>query len=121
MQKTILVVDDDESNRLTLERLLGREGFDVTYAPTGREALEALRARPVDLVLTDLKMPGMTGIDLLKAARTVDPDVEVVVMTAYSDADEHQRALDLGATAVLFKPFDEQLFISTVRSALAAR
>jgi CheY-like chemotaxis protein len=82
MSQTILVVDDEESNRLTLKRILGREGYEVQQAASGREAMEALRERPVDVVLTDLKMPGMTGIDLLKAARALDPDVEGVVMTA---------------------------------------
>lgn len=80
---TVLVVDDDEPNRVTLERILVREGYATFHAASGREALEILRAKSVDLVLTDLKMPGMTGIDLLKAIRTLDPDVEVVVMTAY--------------------------------------
>src|SRR5678815_7250 len=62
----ILVVDDDEANRATLERILEREGYEVGHASTGRDALEAIRAHPVDVVLTDLKMPGMSGIDLLK-------------------------------------------------------
>ena len=83
MAQTILVVDDDASNRSTLERILGREGFEVLHADSGRAGLESVRGTNIDLVLTDLKMPGMSGIDLLRAVRTVDSDVEVVVMTAY--------------------------------------
>ena len=85
-ESTVLVVDDDAANRVTLERILTRERYGVVHAENGREAMQLLRDAPVDLVLTDLKMPGMSGLDLLKAAKKVDPDLEVVVMTA-STAD----------------------------------
>jgi two-component system, NtrC family, response regulator HydG len=121
MQPTILVVDDDESNRVTLERLLGREGYEVTHASTGREAMERLRAHPADLVLTDLKMPGMTGIDLLKAVRTLDPDVEVVVMTAYGTVETAVEAMKEGAYDFVAKPLKRLELVTTVRKALEKR
>jgi two-component system response regulator HydG len=121
MPQTILVVDDDESNRVTLERLLGREGYSVVHADSGRTALEAVRAQPIDLVLTDLKMPGMSGIDLLKAARTVDPDVEVVVMTAYGTVETAVEAMKEGAYDFVAKPLKRQELLSCLRKALEKR
>jgi len=121
MSQTILVVDDDESNRVTLERLLGREGYEVHHAATVREAMERLRAHPADLVLTDLKMPGMSGIDLLKAVRTLDPDVEVVVTTAYGTVETAVEAMKEGAYDFVAKPLKRLELVTTVRKALEKR
>ena len=121
MSQTILVVDDDPSNRVTLERLLKREGFTVHHAASGREAMESLRARAVDLVLTDLKMPGMSGLDLLKAVRAVDPDVEVVVMTAYGTVETAVEAMKEGAYDFVAKPLKRLELVTTVRKALEKR
>jgi two-component system response regulator HydG len=118
---TILVVDDDSANRVTLERLLGREGFDVSPAASGREGLEILRSRSVDLVLTDLKMPGMSGLDLLRAVRTLDPDVEVVVMTAYGTVETAVEAMKDGAYDFLSKPLRRLELVTTVKQALEKR
>jgi two-component system response regulator HydG len=118
---TILVVDDDEPNRVTLDRILGREGYGVVHAASGREALEAMRARSVDLVLTDLKMPGMSGIDLLKAVRTLDPDVEIVVMTAYGTVETAVEAMKEGAYDFVAKPIKRHDLVHCVKKALEKR
>src|SRR4051812_4607673 len=78
---TVLVVDDEPSNRESLERIFQREGYRVLLAESGRKALDVCRAHRVHVVVTDLMMPGMTGLELLKALETVAPDVEVVLMT----------------------------------------
>lgn len=117
----ILVVDDDASNRVTLERLLGREGFRVRHAASGREAIEAVRQEVPDVVLTDLKMPGLTGIDLLKAVRTLDPDLEVVVMTAYGTVETAVEAMKEGAYDFVSKPLKRVELIKCVRKALEKR
>ncbi|MCB9673593.1 MAG: sigma-54-dependent Fis family transcriptional regulator [Alphaproteobacteria bacterium] len=113
MKPQVLVVDDDDANRVTLERILNRAGFDVSHAASGREAMEKFRDRPVDLVLTDLKMPGMSGIDLLKAAKVVDPAIEVVVMTAYGTVETAVEAMKEGAYDFVAKPL-KRLELTTV-------
>ncbi|MGH7312775.1 MAG: response regulator, partial [Candidatus Rokuibacteriota bacterium] len=75
---TILVADDDPGLRESLERTLSRDGYRVVAASDGRAALERLQAGGVDLVLTDLKMPGLSGIELLHAAKAIAPDVDVI-------------------------------------------
>ena len=118
---TVLVVDDDEANRITLERILAREGYRVVHADSGRAAMERLRDERVDLVLTDLKMPGMSGIDLLKAARKVDPEVEVVVMTAYGTVETAVEAMKEGAYDFVAKPLKRIELVSTLEKALEKR
>jgi two-component system response regulator HydG len=117
----VLVVDDDEANRVTLERILAREGYRVVHADSGRAAMEKLRDDRVDLVLTDLKMPGMSGIDLLKAARKVDPDLEVVVMTAYGTVESAVEAMKEGAYDFVAKPLRRLELVSTIAKALEKR
>jgi len=117
----VLVVDDDEANRVTLERILSREGLAVVHAATGREGLEQLRETPVDLILTDLKMPGMSGIDLLKASKHLEPDLEVVVMTAYGTVETAVEAMKEGAYDFVSKPLRRIELVNTVRKALERR
>ena len=118
---TILVVDDEEANRLTLERLLGRESYDVQHAASGREALERLREGGVDLVLTDLKMPGMSGIDLLRAVKAIDQDLEVVVMTAYGTVETAVEAMKEGAYDFVSKPLKRLELLKCLKKALEKR
>jgi two-component system response regulator HydG len=118
---TVLVVDDDEANRVTMERILAREGYRVVHADSGRAAMERLREERVDLVLTDLKMPGMSGIDLLKAARKIDPDVEVVVMTAYGTVETAVEAMKEGAYDFVAKPLQRLALVTTLAKALEKR
>ncbi|MEQ1565360.1 MAG: sigma-54 dependent transcriptional regulator [Myxococcota bacterium] len=118
---TVLVVDDDEANRVTLERILSREGYRVVHADSGRAAMERLREDRVDLVLTDLKMPGMSGIDLLKAGRKVDPDLEVVVMTAYGTVETAVEAMKEGAYDFVAKPLKRHELVSALAKALEKR
>lgn len=121
MSVTILVVDDDASNRVTLERLLSREDFRVLHAASGREAMERVRAHAVDVVLTDLKMPGMDGIELLRALRTLDPDIEVVVMTAYGTVETAVEAMKDGAYDFVSKPLKRADLLRCLRKAAEKR
>ncbi|HHO49664.1 MAG TPA: sigma-54-dependent Fis family transcriptional regulator, partial [Deltaproteobacteria bacterium] len=118
---TILVVDDDEANRVTMERILKRERYRVVHAQSGREAMQLLRTERVDLILTDLKMPGMSGIDLLKAARKIDPDLEVVVMTAYGTVETAVEAMKEGAYDFVSKPLRRMELVTALRKALEKR
>lgn len=105
---TVLVVDDEKNYLIVLEDLLEDEGYDVYTASSGPEALEIIEAKPVDTVLSDIKMPGMSGIDLLDRIRTVDPDLPVILMTAYAEVDQAVEAMKMGALDHLQKPFDNK-------------
>jgi DNA-binding NtrC family response regulator len=114
---TVLVVDDEPSNLASLERIFAREGFRVLTAPEGRQALDLCRQRRVHVVVTDLMMPGMGGIDLIRALRTVTPNVEVVVMTAYGTVETAVEAMKEGAYDFVEKPLKRMQIVKTVRKA----
>jgi two-component system response regulator HydG len=117
----ILVVDDEAANRITLERILKREGWVVAQAPDGRSGLELLRSEGADVVLTDLKMPGMSGLELLRASKAVAPDVEVIVMTAYGTVETAVEAMKEGAYDYVTKPLRRMELVSSMRKALEKR
>ncbi|MFM2161809.1 MAG: hypothetical protein RLZZ383_1321 [Pseudomonadota bacterium] len=119
--KRILVVDDEAPNREALEVLFAREGFDVALAAHGREGLERLRAEGADVVITDLKMPGMDGLDVLRAIKAIDPDVQVVVVTAFGTLEVAVEAMREGAYDVLAKPLKRADVVRTVQRALDVR
>ncbi|MEZ4384000.1 MAG: sigma-54 dependent transcriptional regulator [Nannocystaceae bacterium] len=115
---TVLIVDDESSIREALEKVLIKEGLQVRVAPGGREALEILRNHPIEVMITDLRMPGMTGEDLLKAAKAITPEVEVIVMTAYGTIENAVQAMKLGAYDFIAKPLKRAAIVAAVRKAL---
>lgn len=115
--ESILVVDDDSSVRETLRHVLKDRGYQVTLAKNGDEALERLREQEYSLVLTDLRMPGMQGIELMRKIQRAYPDVGVIIMTAYGTIDTAIEAMSHGAADYLIKPFaPEELFRVTERA-----
>ena len=102
----LLVVDDDRAILTLIGTIALAEGFDVTTTVSGEDAMKQMRQRPVDLVLLDLRMPGITGIDVLRAIRDISPRVKVVLMTGYATIDTAVEAVKLGAIDYLTKPFD---------------
>jgi two-component system response regulator HydG len=121
LSATLLVADDDPAVRESLERALAREGYAVVVAPDGQAALERLQQGGVDLVLSDLKMPGLTGLELLREAKAVAPDVDVIMLTAFGTVEEAVKAMKDGATDFLTKPFQRAQLIKVVRHALERR
>ncbi len=115
---TLLVVDDEPSNLDSLERIFAREGLSVLTAPDGKEGLEVLRKRRVDVLLTDLMMPQVSGVDLLKAARQVSPETEVVLMTAYGTVETAVEAMREGAYDFITKPLKRAHVVRVVEKAL---
>ena len=118
---TLLVADDDPAVRESLERTLKREGYRVVVASDGLAGLEQLKAGGVDLVLADLKMPGLSGLELLKATKTVAPDVDVIMLTAFGTVEEAVQAMKDGAYDFLTKPFQRAQLIRLIRKALERR
>ncbi|MHC4816134.1 MAG: sigma-54-dependent transcriptional regulator, partial [Planctomycetota bacterium] len=115
---TILLVDDEQSNLQSLSRIMTREGFGVLTATDAREGLDLLRRHRVNVLLTDLKMPQMSGTDLLKAARTIAPETEVVVMTAYGTVENAVEAMKQGAYDFVTKPLKRAQIVGVVKRAL---
>ena len=118
---TLLVADDDPGLRESLERTLTREGYRVVLASDGRAALERVQAGGVDLIVTDLRMPGLTGLELLRAAKAIMPDVDVILLTAFGTVEEAVQAMKDGAYDFLTKPFRREQLIKLVDKALERR
>jgi two-component system response regulator PilR (NtrC family) len=102
----LLIVDDEQGMRQLLSIVFGREGHQVRLAENGRRALERLHEEAADLIISDVKMPDMGGIELLRAARELLPEVAVVMMTAFATVDTAREAFKLGADDFITKPFD---------------
>src|SRR5262252_377380 len=118
---TLLVADDDPAVRQSLERALTREGYTVVLAPDGQAALERLQTGGIDLVLSDLKMPGLNGLELLPRAKAVAPEVDFIMLTAFGTVEEAVKAMKDGATDFLTKPFQRVQLVKVVRQALERR
>jgi len=121
MQATILVVDDEEPNRATLERILVREGLSVLQAVDGRSALEKIRSDQPTVLLTDLKMPGMNGMELLRSARDLDGDLEVILMTAFGTVENAVEAMKHGASDFITKPLRRSEIVRAITKAVEKR
>jgi len=109
---TVLLVDDEESFRRTLGKRLDKRGFVVEEAGTGREALEKLASAAPDVILLDVKMPGMDGLTVLHKAKEAEPLVEVIMLTGHASMEIAIRGMELGAFDYLMKPveFEELLY-----------
>jgi excisionase family DNA binding protein len=122
-KKRILAIDDDLLVRESMKSLLEKNGFDMTVASSGREALGLLGKETFDLILTDIRMPETNGIETLKAIRADrakfgKPPLPEIVLTAYDDESVREEARKLGIRDFLLKPFDLTDFIATIRKNL---
>ncbi len=117
----ILVVEDDEDMRENLRRILGGAGYEVLMAEDGAEAMTLLRTRPCHLVLTDLVMPGMGGLELLKEIRQQDQNLPVVFLSAFGDRATFARATELGAVDFVTKPFRADFLLRLIQRTLGGR
>lgn len=115
---SILLVDDDDNLRRVVEFQLRKSGYSATGVPSAEAALEALRSQVPDLIITDLLMPGMDGIQLLERISILHPDVVTIVITAHGDVSRAVRAMQLGALDFLEKPFVHDRLLVAVRKAL---
>ncbi|WP_067624466.1 response regulator [Alicyclobacillus acidiphilus] len=106
MAYKVLVVDDQFGIRVLLQEVLQREGYEVFQAPNGETALEIVQRDDPDLILLDMKIPGMDGLEILRNIRKLDVDTKVIMMTAYGELDLIHEAMEMGAIAHFTKPFD---------------
>ena len=120
-KKQVLVVDDEPNLRKILAAQLSRDGYDVLVAEDGEQGLSLLRENHIDLVVTDLKMPKVDGMTLLREAVKENPDLPVVMITAHGTVDTAVEALKLGAFDYLTKPFDKDEVRQIVAKALKTK
>jgi two-component system NtrC family response regulator len=114
----ILVIDDDESLRRVLEYNLAQEGYAVLTAGSGEQGLELLKKEGADLVVTDIRMSGMDGLQVLEAVRTVEPDIQVIILTAFGTIEMAVEAMKAGAFHYISKPFNRDELKLTIKKAL---
>ena len=120
MDKNIWIVDDDESIRWVLEKGLAESGMDVQTFDSANKVIKRLETENPQLILTDIRMPGPSGIELLDKVKELRPDIPVIIMTAHSDLDSAVESYEHGAWEYLPKPFDIEEAISMVQRATAA-
>ncbi|HRE88812.1 MAG TPA: sigma-54 dependent transcriptional regulator [Myxococcota bacterium] len=119
---SILIVDDDTAVSTVLAALCRQRGYTPTIASSGASALAAAQAEPFDLAIVDLRMPGMSGLEVLERIKALSPETAVVMLTAHGTVDDAVRAMKLGATEFMQKPFDrDELFFVVERALAVAR
>lgn len=114
----LLLVDDDEAFRTTIGRDLAEHGYEVCLAENAAQAERTLSTRAIDILLTDLRMPGADGIDLLGRVRTLSAKTRTILMSGYASARDYQRAIECGAVRVLCKPFTSSELLLAIRQAI---
>ena len=117
--ETVLIVDDEKNYTLILAAVLEEEGFETLTANSAGKAIEILEHSDVDLVLTDMRMPAMDGIDLLEHVKIKDPELPVIMMTAYGTVEKAVEAMQKGAYNYIIKPFENESLIIYVKKAMA--
>ncbi len=120
MQK-ILIVDDEKSIRESLQMILEYEGYETLFAQSGKQALQTLEDEPVDLVMLDIKMPGMDGLEVLDEIRTMDADLPVIMISGHGTIETAVESTKKGAYDFLEKPLDRDKVLVTIRNALRQR
>jgi len=114
----LLIVDDEAGYRDVLKTIFEADGYSVSTAANGRSALAHLKAKKCDLIVSDVRMPDIDGIELLKGAREADPDIGVVLMTAFGTVDTAREAFKLGADDFIQKPFNNDELRTIVKRTL---
>jgi len=117
----VLIVEDDNAMAQMCAKLIRRRGHSVLIAGSGPDALAIVRTGDIDIVLSDVRMPKMTGVELLSRLRDLDPTVPIIVMTGYTQLLSPTEATALGAADYLTKPFDPETLIGSLERAISAR
>jgi len=121
MKSNILVVDDEVIARQSLTDILKLEGYNAVSVPNGQAAIEYVRTHPIDLIVVDLRMPGMDGLEVIQVVNQASPDTEVILLTAHGSTDTAIQALRLRVHDYLTKPAAPAMVIASVKKGLARR
>jgi DNA-binding response OmpR family regulator len=119
MKSNILVVDDEPVARQSLTDILRLEGYNVTSAPNGQAAVEYVRTHPIDLMIVDLRMPGMDGLEVVQVVNQISPETEVILLTAFGSTETAIQALRLRIHDYLLKPASPAQILASVKKGLA--
>ncbi len=115
LTKKILVVDDEIGIRQSLKKILEKEGFDVVTASNGDEAFKLIRGSDIDLLISDIRMAGMDGLELLKVCKSISPYTEVIMITGYASVDTAVDSMKQGAYDYITKPFKKADILKAVQ------
>lgn len=118
-KQKILTIDDEEIVRISCKKCLIPEGYDVDVASNGLEGMGLTQSNKYDLILTDLKMPDMDGMEFLMKMKEIQPDAKIIMITGYSTVEHAVKAIKLGAHNYIEKPFTPDTLIAAVKEALA--
>ncbi|MGM7703098.1 response regulator [Pseudalkalibacillus sp. Hm43] len=121
MKGKILIVDDQYGIRILLNEIFKKEGYQTFQAANGVQALSIVKNEKPDLLILDMKIPGMDGLEILRRVKKVDKDVGVIIMTAYGELDMIHEAMELGAITHFAKPFDIDEIREVVKKNLPIR
>jgi len=113
-QTSVLIVEDDVNFRKTLSKILGKKGYTVVTAESGQHAIEIVKGKPIDVILMDIKMPVMNGVEAYKSIKQICPSATVIFMTAFSVEDLVKDTVRDGAYAVIKKPFDIDTMVNMI-------
>jgi len=116
-QPKVLIVDDEERFRATMCKLLTVRGLKAVTAGSGKEAIEKLRQNPYDVVILDVRMPEMGGVQVLSEIKKIDPQAEVIIMTGYASVDTAKEIMKLGAYDYVLKPYSVEELMDKIEAA----
>ena len=116
-QPKVLIVDDEERFRTTMRKLLAVRGLEAVMAGSGKEAIEKLRQDPYDVIILDVRMPEMGGVQVLSEIRKIDPRAEVIIMTGYASVDTAKEIMKLGAYDYVIKPYAIEELMDKIEAA----
>ncbi|MCD6294913.1 MAG: sigma-54-dependent Fis family transcriptional regulator, partial [Deltaproteobacteria bacterium] len=117
---TILIIDDDDPLRVSFQKLLKEEGYFVDSAPSGEVGLNLMKSKIPDLVILDMRLPGMNGLETFRRIHAIEPKLPVIIMTAFGTTETAIEATKMGAFDYILKPFDIPEMLGIIRQALEA-
>ncbi len=117
----VLIIDDDKDMQSLLLKIISSEGYETIVADDGKKALKEIRAHSPDLILLDIKLPGMNGIKVLEEIKKIDRSLIVIMLTGYGDIKDAVHSMKLGAFNYITKPFENKEIVANIKNALRTR
>lgn len=117
VKKKVLICDDEEGVRESLKLIL-EDGYDLSFAATGKEAIEKTKKEPIDIVILDIKMPKMNGLEILKELKKISPGIKVIIASGYKSVETASEAIKFGASDYIIKPFETSQVLNAIDNTL---